>query len=654
MSSFPSLRRLLIAALAATLALPVSFAARPPAGTSSARSTTARTSGPAKLAAEVAAIANSSSLSRAKKEKRISTAVRVAVVVATSYKTDADEILSIALDYASAAGKAAPAYAEVISSAISFAPAVSRVDAAAGQIRTAAFAAANTPRGRAARRAPEALAADDAAAMPDEAPAPRTRRTARPAASAARPTADDDTADTEVPATRSRRQVARAAAPAESDDTMADAAPVPSTRRSVRRAESEGDAMADAELANSPPKTRRRSTALPPADEAPEMLPDAQLPPDAPVNYTAPRISIGDNANVVFSLDLNVRHDDNVYLGPSNEVGDTIYSATPGLALSFGQKSLAHGSLAGSEAFTRYAHDTSPNVNLGSIVGDFGYDNGSTAVGAAVSFHQLDENSSTVAAAAADTIYRRDETRAHVGVESHLTGRTSVGIAGELSNTHYRTAGLVSSRTLSVPFNIYYETTPKVSLSTGVTYEKVSPQGDNSGPSGNNLYYNVGLRGNLTPKLTANVSTGYRVLEVVDNPREHLWGFDGTLNYEMTEKSSLSFVASRNFNPGPHGESLKDSHYDLKFLTDPSAQWEFVAGVSYHTVEFGPTVFANSLGTGNLFRSDRYWQGDLVASYLFSSWLSFSLDYTRRNNNSNFSAAEFSDNIISLTIGLRY
>ena len=123
------------------------------------------------LAAQVREIVNSTMISRAKKEKRISTAVRVTVVAATSYKQNSEEILGIGLELAAAAAQAAPGFTDVIANAVSFAPSIARIDGAGAQIRTAAFAAARAPRGRRERQAPPV---EYAAAAPTPSPEEET------------------------------------------------------------------------------------------------------------------------------------------------------------------------------------------------------------------------------------------------------------------------------------------------------------------------------------------------------------------------------------------------------------------------------------------------------------------------------------------------
>lgn len=576
-------RGMLFAGLAAFLSVDATFARdMAPAAVSSEAEGPGASALAAKLAADVGAIANSTALSRAKKEKRIASTVRVAVVVATTYKKDPAEILGLALTLGEAAARAAPSFAEAIASSVSFAPPVAHIDAAAGQVRTAVFAAAKAP--RAVRRTRPMPELPEPAAEPEPPEPAPVRRTRTPPAELA-----------EVPA----------------------AAPTP------------------------------RQTA---DYTAADVLAELNAIPPAP---SGPNISLGDNVSLVVTADLAARHDDNLYLSSTNKVSDTITSVTPGAELRFGQRSLAHGSLIYRSAFTHYTRNTSPNVTLGSGTADFGYDNGSIILDGFGSYQQLNQNTSATAGLGGSTVYRQTSSVLGGNIERVTSAKTSVRAGAAVNRTDYASGGLMGTDDVSVPLTFFYKTTPKLDLSIGYTYTKVTPQQEGN-PTSKDSYYNVGLRGDITPKLSGNFSVGYRTREVALNPQERLIGFDGSFNYEVSAKSGLVLSLSRNFSAGVQGESLKSDSYGLRFNTEPNSQLQFTAGLSYRRDAYGLPVFDPSRPASLLMREDSYWQTDLAVTYLFNSWLSMSLDGTFRRNHSTIPGVEFSDNILGVSMGLRY
>lgn len=556
--------------------------------------TTGRSALAGQLAAQVREIADSSSLSRTKKEKRISNLVRMTVVAATAYKSDPDEILGIALDLTAVAGRAAPHFAEIIASAVSFAAPITKIDGASGQIRTAAFAATKAPRPARRHTVPA-----------PEAPEPGPSEAIDPPA------------------------VARAQRPK----------PVARKRPPVPEPESVVESDSD-------------SVAALPTRRDPSMAPSA--------------ISLGDNITADVTLDLGIRRDNNIFSQPSkttangpDKTADTITSVTPGASVQFGQHSLAHGSLAYRRAFTRYQNNTAPAVALSSGSGSLGYDNGSFALNGGAALEQSNRSSNELLASGQKEIIRQDSSSGNLGAEAHITGKTSVALAGNYSRVEYKVAGLTGTKTVAWPLKVFYQVTPKLDISTGYTATQVTP--DLDGPSSKDGYTNVGFRGSLTPKLTGNFSMGYRTRAVegttaVPAPaKEKLWGFDGGFNYDMTPKTAMSLTLSRDFNTGTLGESLKSSAYALKLTSDPTQQWQTSLGFNYHTSDFGAQVFR--IGTPTTTSTDRHdsvWSGGFSTTYLFNSWLSATADYTFTNSHSTNANATFTDNIFGLQLGLRY
>ena len=539
------------------------------------------------LAAQVSEIAGSKLISRAKKEKRISTTVRIAVVAATAYNNNPRQTLNLALELTAAAAAAAPSYAEVITNAVSFAPAIAKIDAAQGQIRTAAFAAAKSPRGkRHSTRVAAVRQVEPASEAEETAPQPAAERTAM----------------------------------AEADQSDNEPAPPPRSRRRTQPDDADDEAM-------------------PPSSKGGKIAPDK-------------------NSNFVITADANVRHDDNLFLSDTNKVGDTIYSLSPGVVLQYGQNSLSHGSLIYNEAFTRYANKTAPNANLGFGQADFGYDNGDLNLSATAKYQQIYQNSRETAALGGQGIVRQDLFGVNASVEEHFTPKTSVKTGAIFNQTSYKAAGLVNNQDVTVPLKFYYTVTPKVSLSTGLDYRH--SQTDTPGSAGKELYYNLGARGEFTPKLSGEFSIGERKRTSETLPAENLLSFTGSFNYDLTAKTSASLNFSRDFSTDAFGKSLKNSSYALRLSTNPTPQWQFSTGLTYQKVEYGlVSYFSNTTPKTTLTanRNDDYWVGDFQATYLFSNSLSTACDYTFRNNHSStptIPGAVFNDNLISLMLSWKY
>ena len=521
------------------------------------------------LGAEVREISGSAMISRAKKEKRISTAVRVAVVSATTYQKNPADALGHAIELTEAAAQAAPAFAEVIANAASFTPALSRMDGASAKIRASAMAAAKN-KGKPGRAGSTSLARN---------------------------------------------------APRRADPAAAPTSPAP--------------------------HRPRQSIA---ANRAPDLN-EETAPPIPAMVETAGGSHAGNDTQFKVDATVGIRRDDNIFLTADNTVSDTSFIVTPGLGFRYGLESLAHGSLDYRETFIRYAGKSAPNASLGAGAADFGYDNGSVSLAANGRFQQLSQNTNATAGLAPQ-IYRRDVLDLSLVLETPLTAKTRIRTGASLSQLDYKTVGLVGTRQTEIPLSLFLETTPKTSVGLGATYRTVKPQG--AGPSGHDLYYNLVTRGAFTQKLSGEVSVGYRTREVGVNPRENLWGFDGSLNYAATEKSSLGLRLARDFSTGALGESLTTNSYLLQFHSDLTPQWSVGSTLSYQNSGFGPTVFKQNNVPVTVNRQDDYWEGALQSNYTFTNWLTASVDYTYRKNHSTRPDAFYGNNVFNLTMAVRY
>ena len=542
------------------------------------------------LAAQVSEIAGSKMISRAKKEKRISTTVRVAVVAATAYNSNPRQTLNLALELTAAAAAAAPSFAEEITNAVSFAPALAQIDGAKSQIRTAAFAAAKSP---------------------------KTRRAAR------------------VAATRN----------VESNPTAEEFRPEPATETSL--------AETGATESEPAPQTRSHRASVPP-----ESADEGEEPTSRSNKFTADR-----NSNFVVTAAVSARHDDNLFLsnpnvpvGPTNppKVGDTIYALSPGVEFQYGQNSLSHGTVKLSEAFTRYADKTAPNANLFSGAGDIGYNNGDLSWSSDAKFNQLYQNTRDTAAASGQSVIRQDVLGFSTNIEAHFTPKTSLGSGVIFNKTSYKSTGLADNQDVNVPLKVYYAITPKVSLSSGVEYRRSKTSVANS--DGKELYYNLGARGEFTPKLSGEFSVGYRSRSV-DNVvgRENILSFNGNFAYEVTAKTNASLNFSRGFSTDALGKSLKNSSYGLRLSTTPSPQWQFSSGLNYQALDYGLITLTPPTPATN--RNDGYWVVDFQATYLFTNSLSAAFDYSFRKNHSTIPTlpgATFTDNLFSLMFNWKY
>jgi hypothetical protein len=544
------------------------------------------------LAAEVSEIANFKMMSHSKKEKRIANAVRIAVVAATAYKDQA-ETVNIAAELAAAAAAAAPPFTDAIIHAVSFTPAVARIDGASGQIQAAAdYAAAQT------EKTPQVAVAGNAV---------------EPGRTTATPT---------PPSSAENVVQAGPVEPAAVSGSQAPSAPPEKTAGSQ-----------PVETAATPP-TIKEGTKASIAENGAEQ--DRSNP------WTLPKIDLGNNASLHFTADLGARYDDNIFLTRNGTVSDEILTETPGAVFQFGQNSLANGSLSYEESFLEYAHKSSSAQRLGTGTGDFGYGNERLDLKANADYEQFAQNQEGFFIPGQNVVVRRDQLDVGSSAEVHFTEKTSAGVGANYSDTHYQTPGLIDNKSYSWPVNLYYSIRPKVDLSAGFTQSEIKTPGSGPGSTQINSYYNIGARGDFTPKLSGGFSVGYTTSKITQTSNTDLLAFNGNFSYEMSPKTNLTLTGSRNFTAGPQGEQLKNTSFSLTASTAFSPRWQGNATLGYQNIAYPAP------------RTDNYVEGDVSATYIYSKNISATISYDLRHNASTVSTAEFLDNMLSLDVGLKY
>jgi hypothetical protein len=360
--------------------------------------------------------------------------------------------------------------------------------------------------------------------------------------------------------------------------------------------------------------------------------------------FAAPFLAIGDNAELFVTADVSAAYNDNILLSPSgSELEDTVFIFRPGFDLTFGKDSAVKGNLIGTSTLSSYTDNDNLNNQLLGIGANAAYDNGGPLkLKANASFNEFDQP--TVDTPSLGKLGEREVTAAGVSGELEFSEKISVGSGFAYSHTDYSTAGYTNVWEYSVPVNVYYELTPKVDVSTGVTYTRTDLDG---GLQYDAYYYNVGARGAFTPKLSGNFSVGYNTRSVNVGPDDDgSIGANASLAYAYSDKTQLTLALSRDFsNSAAGGASYENSQITLGAVNALTADWRLNASVTYRMLDYQNAPA----------RQDDYIEANVGATYVINTHLTTSLGYTYRDNSSDAGAgAEFTNNVVSLSLSARY
>jgi hypothetical protein len=374
-------------------------------------------------------------------------------------------------------------------------------------------------------------------------------------------------------------------------------------------------------------------------------------------SYAAPFMAIGDGAELFLTGSLGVRADDNIFLSRDAE-SDLIFDITPGVDLTFGKNAQLKGSLTLMDAFANYSDNSELNTNLFS--GDFvsRYDDGKMKLGFNVGYHELNQN--TVDVRSAGVLVRRDVFSAGGNTEVEVSQITSVGGGIAFNHENYKRGGYTDSDSLTVPIDFYYKWTPKLDLSLGYRYRDYRV--DTLGQDSTDHFFNIGARGEFSPKLTGKVAVGLTNRELDRGDDESLFGVDASFAYEVSPKTSLQFGVSNDFGTSPQGQQQKNFILNGMVISKISEEWSVNAGLSYRSIEYAE-IPAETRTTGTTVttirpriagRTDDYWEGQLGTTYIVNSNIQIVGAYVYRNYSSDLSLNEFKNNVFSVAANFRY
>ncbi len=354
----------------------------------------------------------------------------------------------------------------------------------------------------------------------------------------------------------------------------------------------------------------------------------------------APFLALGDGAELFLTGTAGVKFDDNILSSPG-KISDTIFNLTPGLEVSAGKNAQIKTLLDYNEAITRYDKTTVLNTNLAHVSLNSNYSDNKSVVYVNASYNENNQNSPTLSGAG---LLRTNVTDAGITGESEITQKTKLGLGFTYDKTHYvnNPAGTVDDKIYTVPIDVYYEYTPKVSLLAGLRYRDTKLQG----LSGyKDYYYSVGARGDFTPLLSGEFGVGINERTSPTASNQSSFGLNSSLNYKYSQKTTFTVSLNDDTGASSNGQSQEILSFSAHADTIMNAVWKGFAGASYNNTKYKNVAPA---------RTDNYYEGDIGVTYVYSLLLNVSATYSYRKNDSNAVGQSFNDNLVSITAVVRY
>ncbi len=357
------------------------------------------------------------------------------------------------------------------------------------------------------------------------------------------------------------------------------------------------------------------------------------------VTLAEPLLSFGPDVPMFLTASVSARHDDNVLLSPTDKVSDTIYLFAPGIDLHYSGGEGSAG-ITFSEQFSRYAKNRSLDDQLANLAANIGYHGANSSFNAAGSYQQVDQTTTT--ATNLDQTMKQTIEAVNVGAEVGLTAKTRVGVTPSFSRTEFPEAGFTDSDVWTVPVDVYFAMTPKTDVSVGYAYSKTKTQ-DGAGDA-NSSFFNVGARGQFSPKLSGQVRVGVSKLKPKVGPATSQLGVESSLNYAYSPRTTFSLYANNGFAPSAAGNQTEVFSAGLSGNFELNQVWSL-------------TISAGTSATKYLTvppRTDHFWNESVSLNYIVSSQLNLQASYLYRKNTSTLEPLTFDDNLTTLTAACRF
>jgi hypothetical protein len=361
-----------------------------------------------------------------------------------------------------------------------------------------------------------------------------------------------------------------------------------------------------------------------------------------PLGGASPLIPIGDKAAIYFNGNVSVTSDSNVLLDESGGIDDLIVQLRPGLEWAYGNaESGTQLNLKADYAMRRFVDHDEFNSDYPSIAFtsellsaksksylNASYLENQTNSRFSVASGRLIESKDSVLALGTD--YRASLKSAFVGSVEYRNEEKNLG---------------ADTQTLTLPFNLYYAATEKLDLGLGYRFRDSSVSqvfgrvfGDRQ-----SHFLNLALRGELSPKVVANLKFGYQNTEVSGATDFDGLSFDSQLSYIPNAKTSLSMAFRKDFMVGFQGEVVDNTTSSLTLDYSANAQWSVSGTLSYATDDYQLDL-----------REQEFYYAKAAVIYDPSQYLTVRADAVFQKNDSNQAQQSFDATILTLSLAVRY
>ena len=351
-------------------------------------------------------------------------------------------------------------------------------------------------------------------------------------------------------------------------------------------------------------------------------------------------VSVDGDDDLLATGTASAQANDNVFLSHTNTKSDEIFDLIPGLELDYGKSSLLKGVISASEDFQLYGSESGLDTGLANLLATANYADDKTKLNFDGSFHQMDQATRDVHLVG--VLVKRDLYHVDGLGEFSVGDKSSVGAGAIYDDTDYQRVGFTNWQWVKIPVKYYYTVEPKLDLSAGFSYQ--NNQLGTGGINSDEYFYNVGARGEFTPKLTGTLNVGYEEISFDKGGNRGGLGVDSAFTYAYSPKTSVTFGVNNDFGySAAGGASYRIGGGNAGFSTLFSEQWKGTGQVSYSRYDYITTT-----------QKDNFYNGQLGLSYILSVRANVTASYSYTEDSSNITPDSFTNNLFTLSLALRF
>ena len=408
-------------------------------------------------------------------------------------------------------------------------------------------------------------------------------------------------------------------------------------------------------------------------------------------SVAAPLVSIGNNTDIYFNGSSSIRWASNIFRNEENEESDIYWTISPGFEVNVGRGiSNADLTIITRYDIVRYQDYDRLDTELLHIEALGTYESSRLKLNGSASFDETKIN--TEQSNLDDDLVELNSTAGELDAEYRVSPKFSFSAGVRYLETEYQTYAdrFVDRETTRYPLSVYYELTPKLDLILGYTYATSDTEGTSSsfasgfdpvaqvvteitdllqtGYDMDSHFYNVGLRGNISSKLTGYFKIGYRTRNPEDSiafstktnvtnpaspvvvpPRpinrddSGMLGLDTKLTWMATTKLLVQLALSSDFGAGGEGESTEVTRANLVGNYSFNTYWSAMANLGYSETDYSDSA-----------REDEQFTGGLRVMYVLNTYWRLSAGYNYTENDSNQAQRSYENETLDLTATLRY